>query len=499
MPYPQISRYLMVLLMASATYCVSATAEEASSIEKRASPPISESLWEQLPAHPRLFANDARISSLKVQSDKVSKDLLGLLKNAAEIHLTEDKIVYPTGRTFKFDAVRNAQGRILTLALSYRIFGDDRYLNRAKAELLQLAESPDWCPSHFIDAGEASFAAGEGLDWLYNFLTVEERSVIAQGIIKNALEPSLSFKENEVGELTGNFNHNPVNNGGLIAGALAVADREPQLARKVVERAIKFLPIAVEPYAPDGSYPEGPTYWSYGTTFHVFAVEALRSVFNTSCGLEKLPGLLESIDFIAQMRGTTGHDYNFSDATSAPQTEVIDRLTSEPVVLWFARERGRREIAELEIKSLSKAMALVKSGPASDQKQLSRHLALEVLWLNPELPPVNPNHVLPLHWTAAGLMPIAVMRSQWKIRKRPTWPSKAALLTTLMVRWTSEVLSWRPMVSAGHSIWAVRVITKYAPQNSIYGTIPRTVTDGQPFARVPMATTSFGLTMPGRI
>ena len=248
----------MVLLMASATYCVSATAEEASSIEKRASPPISESLWEQLPAHPRLFANDARISSLKVQSDKVSKDLLGLLKNAAEIHLTADKIVYPTGRTFKFDAVRNAQGRILTLALSYRIFGDDRYLNRAKAELLQLAESPDWCPSHFIDVGEASFAAGEGLDWLYNFLTVEERSVIAQGIIKNALEPSLSFKENEVGELTGNFNHNPVNNGGLIAGALAVAEREPQLARKVVERAIKFLPIAVEPTRPMVRIPKDP-------------------------------------------------------------------------------------------------------------------------------------------------------------------------------------------------------------------------------------------------
>ncbi|MBC7979354.1 MAG: heparinase II/III family protein, partial [Armatimonadetes bacterium] len=218
----------------------------------------------------------------------------------------------------------------------------------------------------------------------------------------------------EVGELTGNFNHNPVNNGGLIVGALAIAELQPQLARKVVERAIKFLPLAAEPYAPHGSYPEGPTYWSYGTTFHVFAVEALRSVFNTSCGLEKFPGFLESIDFMSQMKGPTGHDYNFGDATAAPLTETIDRFTSEPVVFWFAREKGRREIAEVEIKSLAKAMSIVKSAAApKDQKPLSRHLAFEVLWWNPELPPISPIYALPLHWTADGLMPIAVMRSKW--------------------------------------------------------------------------------------
>ncbi|MBC8012083.1 MAG: heparinase II/III family protein [Burkholderiales bacterium] len=411
---PRIHRYLLVLLIALATWVSAANAQQEGSVAKPASPRLSESYWEQLPAHPRLFANDARVSALKLQSDDVSKNLLGLLKNAAEIHLTAKEIVYPTGRTFKFDAVRTAQGRILTLALSYRIFGDDRYLNRAKAELLQLAELPDWCPSHFIDVGEASLAAGIGLDWLYDSLTAEERAKIAQSIVRNALEPSLGFKEEEVGELNGNFNHNPVNNAGLITGALAVAELEPELARKVVERAIKFLPIAVEVYAPHGAYPEGPTYWSYGTTFHVFAVEALRSVFNNSYDLEKFPGLLESIYFIAQMRGPTGHDYNFGDATSAPHIETIDRFTSEPVTLWFARERGRREIAALEIDCIAKAMDIIKSGAAvADQKRLSRHLAFEVLWWNPELPPVSPTYALPLHWTADGFMPIAVMRSKW--------------------------------------------------------------------------------------
>lgn len=55
--------------------------------------------------------------------------------------------------------------------------------------------------------------------------------------------------------------------------------------------------------------------------------------------------------------------------TAAPYTEVIDRYTSEPVVFWFAKEKGCREIAASEIKSLAKAMNLVKSGaPKEDQK-----------------------------------------------------------------------------------------------------------------------------------
>ncbi|MBC7827141.1 MAG: hypothetical protein H7122_05310, partial [Chitinophagaceae bacterium] len=295
---------------------------------KNGSTCLTDASWNKLPDHPRLFTSKKRLALLKMQKDETSKDLFILLKSEAEKHLKAERLVYPTGKTFKFTANRSAQGRILTLALSYHIFGDKRYLTRAKAELIQLAELPDWCPSHFLDVGEACLAAGIGLDWLYNELTEEERAKVAHAIVENALKPSLLFDENEVGELTGNFNHNPVNNGGLMVGALAVAEREPLLSRKITDRAIKFLPIAAAPYAPHGAYPEGATYWSYGTTFHVFAVEALRSVFGGSCGLEKFPGFLESTDFMTQINGPTGLDYNFGDASEAPHTETIERFTS---------------------------------------------------------------------------------------------------------------------------------------------------------------------------
>jgi hypothetical protein len=92
-------------------------------------------------------------------------------------------------------------------------------------------------------------------------------------------------------------------------------------------------------------YAEGPSYWAYGTTFHVILVEALRSAFGTSCGLEQMPGFRKTTDFMAQIVGPTGQDYNFSD--------YHPRVDSEPVLLWFARELGRRDPAREELKNLA--------------------------------------------------------------------------------------------------------------------------------------------------
>lgn len=115
--------------------------------------------------HPRLFANQTKLSLLKTQKDEASKQLLKLLKIEADKYLEADKIVYPsTG--FKFYVLRQVQGRILALSLAYRVFGEKKYFERAKKELLEISELPDWCPSHFLDVGEGALAAGIGLDWL---------------------------------------------------------------------------------------------------------------------------------------------------------------------------------------------------------------------------------------------------------------------------------------------------------------------------------------------
>lgn len=344
---------------------------------------LTDENWRKLPEHPRLFADNARIASLKKQKDEVTKQLLAFLKHDAEQKLLADKIVYPT-TGFKFEAARKVQGRILTLALSYRIFGDKRYLEKAKAELMQLAELPDWCPSHFLDVGEAALAAGVGLDWLYDVLTPVEREKITQSILKNALLPSLEVKEadNNKSWVNGNFNWNPVCHTGLSVAALAIAENEPKLARQIVERGIKNIPHAGKEYAPDGSYPEGPSYWSYGTSFYVLEIEALRSVFGTTCGLEKMEGFLKTADYNNQVVGATGVDFNYSDYH-------VENL-NEPIMLWFGRETSRFDLVKDELEDIGYLQKSKNTdnteGAVLDKKVVAnRHFPLEILWWQPSL------------------------------------------------------------------------------------------------------------------
>ncbi|RUT68002.1 hypothetical protein D0817_23615 [Flavobacterium cupreum] len=379
----------------------------------------SEKQWESIPVHPRLFANDARIETLKLQNDEVSKALLLLLKNNAEKTLKAGKIEYPS-KGFKLEAVRNVQDRILTLGLAFQVFGDVRYFERAKAELMQLTELPDWNPSHFLDVGEATLAAGVGLDWFYNDFTPTEREKITQAIIKNGINPSLDVKESKENNswMNANFNWNPVCNGGLLVGALAIYEREPKLARQIVERSIKYIPYHGAVYAPDGTYAEGMAYWSYGTLYQVAMIEALRSVFGSSFKIESFPGFLKSTNFITQNVGPTGYEYTFSDAgfkeSKLSAKPLAERFTSEPLMFWFARENRNRVIARDEIISILLAKSIViKDTVSNAQKKHSRHFALEVLWWDPKLPPMDKKSFLPLHWTADGHMPMAVIRSAW--------------------------------------------------------------------------------------
>lgn len=364
---------------------------------------LPQTFGQNMPEHPRLFANQAKLSLLKTQKDVASKQLLKLLKIEADKYLEADKIVYPsTG--FKFYVLRQVQGRILALALAYRVFGEKKYLERAKKELLEISELPDWCPSHFLDVGEGALAAGIGLDWLYNDLSQEEREKIKSAIVKNALLPSLEIKEDAKSWVTNSNNWNPVCHGGLTVAALAIAESEPILSKRIIERAIKYLPNAGNEYHPDGSYPEGPSYWSYGTSFYVITIEALRTAMGCSYDLEKKQGFLKTADYKKHMLGTIGEEFNYSDYH-------IENL-NEPIMLWFGKELNRADLATDEIKKINQFIQQETDANLPKKVFLNRHFPLEILWWEPNLAE-NIQKTLPKHYTSKGGLALGVMRSEW--------------------------------------------------------------------------------------
>lgn len=366
----------------------------------------SDEAWRNLPPHPRLFANAARIEALKAQSDEVSRQLLELLNYETEKKLTLGPIDYPaTG--FLMSQMRNVQGRILGLALSYRLTGDKRFFVRARDELLRLADLPEWRPSHFLDVGEAALAAGVGYDWLHDGLTPTERERVAAAIVRNAILPSLEVQDVPHSWLRGDFNWTQVCHGGVVVAALAIAEREPSLARQVTERAIVNFDRVGATYGPDGIYAEGGGYWAYGTGFHVILIEALRTALGTSCGLEKFPGFLKTGEFATQLLAPTGTDFNYSD-----HSEGV--ASNDPVMIWFARENRDRSLArgKLAVFARNHALALGGADPGSGPKYSgSRHFPFEVLWWDPSLPAGSDTRAR--HWTADGVLPLAVLRSAW--------------------------------------------------------------------------------------
>ena len=341
--------------------------------------------------HPRLFASVARFEALKsqVKTDPVSEQLFTLILREAKKALGTPKMDYSAVGPARHGMMRQVQGRILVLAMAYRLTEGLAFVERAKKELLELAARPDWATDHFLTTAEATLGAAIGLDWLHAFLSEDERTAITQAIVRLALLPSLDVKEGNKSWVDAQTNWNQVCHGGLVCGALAIAESEPELAQKIIERAVQNVPKAGVIYAPDGAYPEGPSYWSYGTSFQVLLIEALRSALGTSHSLEKSPGFLKTADFRLQMIGPTGVDFNFADYHKEEQ--------NEPIFLWFARELRRRDLAERELSYLQ-------------DRSLNRHFPLELLWWQPELPKKK---ALPLRWVSRGMMPLGVLRSTW--------------------------------------------------------------------------------------
>lgn len=360
--------------------------------------------WTSLAKQSRLFADAARWAALKQQitSDPVSRQIFGVVRDTAERLIDQPPVAYVDKGAFWHGPMRQAQGRILALAMTYRLTGDARFLARAKLEMRTLAELPNWYPQHFLDTAEGALGMATGLDWLHDALTPLERQYFAVALIDKALRPSLLVSEDKTW-VSGSNNWTAVCHGGLVAAALIVADQEPALARQIVARAMKHLPRYAELYAPAGAYSEGPDYWAYGTTFYALTADALRTALGSSSDLERAPGFPQTADYTLQMTGPTGQLYNFADNGS--------EVSFEPVMFWFARELRRGDLLQRELANLSAlAEAIAAGAPRGDA---SRMLPLALIWYDPALATAKGSTRPLTWWSQGGSQPQAVMRSAW--------------------------------------------------------------------------------------
>ena len=145
-------------------------------------------------------------------------------------------------------------------------------------------------------------------------MTPEQRETIKKGLIKLGLEEGiLSYTKRKSGWTRSEANWNQVCNGGMIIGALAIAETDPKYAQVIIPAAVKSLPTALKSYAPDGAWMEGPGYWHYATQYTAYGLAALRSALGTDFGLTKIQGLSNAGLAPIYLVGPKGEYLGFAD------------------------------------------------------------------------------------------------------------------------------------------------------------------------------------------
>lgn len=342
---------------------------------------------------PRLILTPALEKRLKskLKSDPLVANYYAAMKlNAAQIVkeplLTREVI----GRRL-LSTSREMLYRMNVLGMVYRMERDQAIADRVNDEVKAVCNFVDWNPSHYLDVAEMSMSVAIAIDWVGEALPRETVELAKTALIEKGIKPS--YPENSVpGWVKGTNNWNQVCNGGMIAASIAVSDKDPELAARTISRALDGMPHALAAYGPDGMYPEGATYWGYGTSFSVFTSSLLTSAFGTDFGIARYPAFLKSADFRLLSVAPSGWYYNFADC--GDRTGRSGDIT----LAWFAMQTGNPLYLERE-----------KLMQAPDKLgKLSRLAGGGLVWLA-QFEEKNSSE-LPLAWKAEGENPIVIFR-----------------------------------------------------------------------------------------
>jgi len=308
----------------------------------------------ELSHHPRLFLSEEDFSSLKLrvssasESDSVLISLHELiLERANTIGLDSNPIEY------KYDESglrllhrsREALQRILLCSYAYRFSGETKYLRHAISDLDVVCSFPTWnAERHFLDAAEMALAVAVGYDWLYDNLPgyIKERAFKA--LNEFAFQPSANPDWSGFYYSEGNWNQ--VCNAGLVAGSIATYEKSDTTAQRIISDAITTNSrIMGKIYSPDGNYPEGPGYWSYGNMFEAILLTELEDVFGRDFGISNTLGFANTANYKEFTVRPGGKVFNYSDN--------MDALLPSYPLWYFAKRFGDTSVLNSEVALLS--------------------------------------------------------------------------------------------------------------------------------------------------
>ncbi|MCK3685345.1 heparinase II/III family protein [Maribellus sp. YY47] len=345
-------------------------------------------------SQPRLVLNSAIESNLKksLKSDPVVQNMYKAIKLNAESIMDKSFLERKLEGRRLLGVSREMLYRINMLGIVYRIEKNPVVLKRINDELIAVCNFTDWNPSHFLDVAEMSMAVAFALDWTAGKLPKSTIEMAKTALIEKGIKPSWPESGKDPSWAYGHNNWNQVCNGGMIAASISIAEKDPELAAKTISRALDGMVQALKQYSPDGVYPEGSTYWGYGTSFSVVTSAFLESSLGTDFGIADYPAFKESAVFRYLMNTPSGWYYNFADCGDRRSNSGDD------ILAWFATKTGNAAFFEKERFLM----------PAEEMGKLSRLGGAALVWLSQYKE--SEDVKMPNAWKGDGSNPIVVFK-----------------------------------------------------------------------------------------
>ncbi len=286
--------------------------------------------------HPFIFADEELFGALRREysgepdSEYVNSLYSYVFANAQALLNTENYPVLPYVLDEEDSILpisREVINRMIILGFAYNVSGDERFAERAWAELENVCSYDDWCPSHFLATAEMALAVSIGYDWFFDYLSSEQKTLLCNKTWEYAITPALSKNYLKNWFIWSKNNWNSICYSGIGIACMTFADYDTEKAAEFLSMCYKNMPIAFESFVPDGVYAEGPGYCQSGMNSIVYFICSSINYFETDYGMSETDGFRQLGYFPVYINGSKGM-FNFGDNKN--------RECFTPSLHWYA-------------------------------------------------------------------------------------------------------------------------------------------------------------------
>lgn len=253
------------------------------------------------------------------------------------------------------------------------------YAERLKKIVQYGTQFKDWNPKDsFLDTGMMCYVMGMSYDWVYNYLTDDERMQYAADIKRLGIDEGNSYIRCIYSQQRFRSNWSAVYLSGISVASMAVFEYYPQMCGRQIADTVRFLPVFINQYSPGGALSEGTGYWILSERYMSYLLSSLNYTFQKDYGLLSVKGFDESMFYPLYITGKDSIDlknavtYNFGDANGGEM--------AQSAMLWYVEAMSAKTKLEgSNYKAKAKALLWYKMR-YTDENNYNMADVQDLLW-----------------------------------------------------------------------------------------------------------------------